>query len=1587
MSLFHDINRRRLAIASLAVFLATLAVQLVAVNPALAATPTFVQARAKEINSGTVNSLAFNSANSAGNLVVVYVLWNNTGSVTLSDNRGNSYAAATTRATWGTNWSSQTFYAKGVAAGTNTVAATFATPITSFGIIYIHEYAGVDKTNSVDVTKSATGTSSAMSSGNFTTSNSSDLLFVGSASVGVVNQAGTGYTTRLTNYGNRTMDRTVTTAGTYNATARQNSNGWVMQAVAFKADSGVTDTEPPSVPSGLSATPASPTRVDLAWSASTDNVLVTSYKIFRDGLQIGTTPSLSFADSGLTPNTTYSYTVSAADAAGNNSAQSPAVPATTPTLPPDTTPPTVSLTAPADGATVSGNVQVNANASDDVGVAGVQFLLDGGVFGAEDTAPPYSVPWNTTAAVNGPHTLAARARDAASNLATSPTVNVTVSNSSATGPVAGYAFEEGSGTTAADATGHGLTGALNGASWTGGKYGTAVLLDGNDDYVDLGNPSALQITGGLTISAWVYSSAFPGDDAAIVSKRGQNGFQLDTTVDRGPRTIAFKLTSSTGSPMFRYGTTPLQLDTWYHVTGVYNPAAGALQVYLNGQLDNGDLVGAITASQQDSPMNVNIGRRASGGFLTNGRIDDVRIYGRALSQAEIQADMNTPLAGGTSTDPTPPSVSLTAPADGAQVSEIVNVSADATDNVGVVGVQFMVDGLNTGVEDTIAPYGQPWDSRAATNGVHTLTARARDAAGNTTVSAPISVNVANTNYFQNEILATGLDLPTNIEFLPDGRMLAVELQGKIKILRPPYTQPDPTPFLQLSNIGSAGVQQGIYDIVFDPNFASNRYYYIFYTAATPNRDRVSRFTANATLTGTVAGSEFILYEDPRDASSEHHGGALVFGNDGKLYFTTGEHFSASDAASLTNSRGKIHRVNPDGTVPLDNPFYDGAGPNVDSIWAYGLRNPFRAYYDAPTGRMFVGDVGGNDYSTAKEEINLGRAGANYGWPNSEGNCSAPCTSPLYSYPHNGRDASITGGFVYHGTQFPAGYQGSYFFADYTQNWIKRLTLDSNGNVTGVFNFEPANGAADGPYGDIVHLAEGPDGALYYVDLGYSDISGTFGVSKIRRIRYVQTNQAPVAVATANLTSGPIPLSVNFSSAGSLDPEGQPLTYSWTFGDGTTSTEANPTHTYTQAGPYNVRLTVADGVNSTLAPPVSVTAGIPPVATITGPADGVFFQAGDIISFSGEGTDAEDGILPASAFSWSIDFLHEGHVHPGLPQTGAKNGTFTIPTSGHDFAGNTRYRITLTVTDSDGLTNSRSVTIWPRKVNLSFDTQPSGLQLVIDGIPRPTGFVLDSLVGFIHTIEARTQTIGSTTYSFLSWSDGGAQTHDIVTPSAAQTITATFNAVLNPQPISFVQTSAATPQTDQATVSRAYASAQTAGNTNIIAIGWNSSSGTISSITDSSGNVYQVAAPIARGSGLSQAIYFANNIAGAPAGGNSVTVTFSSAQPYVDLRISEYGGLSPTNPVDVASSSSGTSNSATSGTVTTRGPNELLFAAGTTIGSFSGATGGFATRIITNPDADIVQDRIVNATGSYAATASLAGSAAWLMQLVTFRGAM
>ena len=897
-----------------------------------------------------------------------------------------------------------------------------------------------------------------MSSGALTTTAAGDLLFAAGASTVAVTAAGTGWTTRSTVSGNRTQDRVATAPGPYTATATQNGTGWVTRMVAFRAAASSSDTTSPSVPTGLAASATSSSQINLSWAASTDNVGVTGYKVFRGGTRSRRRRRQSFQDTGLTPSTAYTYAVSATDAAGNESARSSSASATTQAAP-DTSRTNGHAHRARHRGDRDGTVTISANAGDNVGVAGVHFLLDGVDITSEDTTAPFSVSSATTTATNGSHALTARARDAAGNTTTSAPVTVTVSNTAPppAGIVAGYAFDDGTGASAADASGHGITGTLtNGPTWGAGRYGGAIVLDGADDYVDLGNPTALRLTGSMTVSAWINSSAFPADDAPIVSKRGSVGFQLDTTLDGAARTIGFKLTNSAGADMIRYGATTLQPNTWYHVAGVYDAAAATMNVYVDGRLDNGAQVGTVSSVQQDSPENVVIGRRANGGYQFGGRIDEVRLYDRPLSLTEIQADMAKGM-GPASGDTTPPSASITAPTGGAQVSGIVNVTADADDDVGVVGVQFFVDGVATGTEDATAPYGVAWDTRAAQNGAHTLTARARDAAGNTTLSSGVAVNVANANFFQNEVLATGFNLPTSIEFLPDGRMLVVELAGTIKVLPPPYTTPDPTPFLQITNIGSAGVQQGIYDIALDPAFTTNHFFYVFYTLGSPNRDRLARFTANSTITGTVPGSETVLYQDPIDANAEHHGGAIMFGNDGKLYFTTGEHFLAANAQDMTSPRGKIHRINKDGTIPTDDPFYDGAGPNVDSIWALGLRNPYRAYYDAPTGRMYIGDVGGNDYSTAVEEIDVGSAGANFGWGDFEGPCPAPCKSPLYSYPHNGRDSAVTGGFVYHGTQFPASYQGDYFFADYTQNWIRRLHLDANGNLLSVNNFEPADG--------------------------------------------------------------------------------------------------------------------------------------------------------------------------------------------------------------------------------------------------------------------------------------------------------------------------------------------------------------------------------------------------------------------------------------------------------------------------------------------------------------------------------------------------
>jgi hypothetical protein len=198
-----------------------------------------------------------------------------------------------------------------------------------------------------------------------------------------------------------------------------------------------------------------------------------------------------------------------------------------------------------------------------------------------------------------------------------------------------------------DASGNGITGNIIGATWTtGGRNGNALNFTGSTNYGDLGNPALLQNTGSMTWSAWVKATADPADDGQIVAKSNDaSGWQLKTSPDTGPRTFGTAVSSGSGRVQ-RYSTTVRSLNVWYYVAGVYNAAARTLDIYVNGVLNNGILTGSIPASQVNAPVNAYIGKRTSlygGGFCFNGIIDDVRIYNRALSQAEIQADMNTPV--------------------------------------------------------------------------------------------------------------------------------------------------------------------------------------------------------------------------------------------------------------------------------------------------------------------------------------------------------------------------------------------------------------------------------------------------------------------------------------------------------------------------------------------------------------------------------------------------------------------------------------------------------------------------------------------------------------------------------------------------------------------------------------------------------------------------------------------------------------------------------------------------------------------------------------------------------------------------------
>ncbi|AXY73420.1 T9SS C-terminal target domain-containing protein [Paraflavitalea soli] len=619
--------------------------------------------------------------------------------------------------------------------------------------------------------------------------------------------------------------------------------------------------------------------------------------------------------------------------------------------------------------------------------------------------------------------------------------------------------------------------------------------------------------------------------------------------------------------------------------------------------------------------------------------------------------------------------------------------------------------------------------------------------------------------FQRVLVTGSITGPTAMAFTPDGRVLVCQQNGQLRVVKNGSLLTTPAITLSVNTSG----ERGLIGVAVDPNFASNQYIYLYYTHTSGPHNRLSRFT----MTGDVAGSELALLDFPTLSGIYHNGGGLVFGNDGKLYVSIGENQVGSNAQNLDTYLGKLLRINSDGTAPAGNPF---TGNAVRSrIWAYGLRNPFTLASDPVSGKIFVNDVGNATW----EEINDATTGGkNFGWPDKEGMCTSGCTgytNPIYVYatnrtdpPPNGQGCAINGGTFFNGgiSNWPATYGGKYFFLDYCGSWIDYINPTSPSRVS----------FATGLSGGNVYMKQGTDGNLYYLRRDNSSLY---------RIVYTG-NQAPTITTQPQNTSVVIGGTATFTVAATGSPA---PTYQWRKGTTNISGATGTTYSITNvqpshAGQYNVVVTNSSGTVTSSNATLTVTQpNTLPVATINSPTNGVLFRSGDVISFSGAGTDAEDGTLTGSTFEWWVDFHHATHIHPGPQLTdGVSSGSFVADLSDHNET-NVWYRIYLAVQDSQGGRDTSYVEVFPVTSQLTLQTQPAGLLVRLDAVPFTAPYTTEAVSGASRPIVAISpQTLNGVTYIFDHWSQGGAAAQNIVITDNDITYTAHYRVA--PTPINF-----------------------------------------------------------------------------------------------------------------------------------------------------------------------------------------------------------
>ncbi|MHA3789697.1 PQQ-dependent sugar dehydrogenase [Flavobacterium hauense] len=630
------------------------------------------------------------------------------------------------------------------------------------------------------------------------------------------------------------------------------------------------------------------------------------------------------------------------------------------------------------------------------------------------------------------------------------------------------------------------------------------------------------------------------------------------------------------------------------------------------------------------------------------------------------------------------------------------------------------------------------------------------------LSWPANSQYITENLTPTSIINEGLSLEQSL----DGRIFIAERGGNVKV----YQNGTVSTVFTVTTVTNN--EQGLLGLTLHPDFAENGYLYVFYSIndGTVIRHRIERFEISDT--NQVVSNQEILLLEPIGGGF-HNGGDLKFFN-GYLYVTVGDSQQNTNSQDLETYKGKILRLTEDGLPAPGNPFYGNGSVTKQSIWVYGFRNPWRLVPSPSTNKLYVLDVG-----TSWEEINeiANPAIRNYAWGHPQGGDGIQAetnlfTNPIFTYATGSIGNAITNGVLYNPStvQYP-NLQGKFIFKDYVSTEIRSFDPTLANPASTVFYTAPQQYA--------LGMMLGNDGYIYYCSYGNN--------GDLIKLDYIETD-APTIVdhplSQTIMETYPVTFNVNASGLG--------LTYQWQYNNqdiagATESSYTIPEVEMADAGAYRVIVTNTAGTVTSNAATLTV---IPftntPEVNILFPLPTLTWNADDTIYFEAVATDVEDGELPASAFSWSIDLFHEdvpgaGHSHPGASPDGVKSGNFVASNQGEKTP-NVWYRFTVTVTDSDGLTATKFVDVHPNLVDVTVTSSPALLNLEFNQKPVVAPATKQVVANAsLQTLNAPTpQYVGNIRYDFDHWGQGGAANQTFVAPAAGTvTYTAFYTATTLP----------------------------------------------------------------------------------------------------------------------------------------------------------------------------------------------------------------